>query len=146
MTGVLTDRLHVTTVITLGTTLSALSVFFLWGFSSNLPVLFVFCFCYGFTAGGSSSAWPGIIKLIQQKVQHADAGLLLGFLSAGRGVGNVVSGPISGALLAAGSAGWGYESAYGPVIVFTGVTVMCGGVSILVSDVIRLRVEMLTIR
>ena len=74
-----------------------------------------------------------MIKLVQQKVRGTDAGLVLGFLSAGRGVGNVVSGPISGALLLGGAMGrWGYSSEYGPLIVFTGVTVFCGGVSILV--------------
>lgn len=59
--------------------------------------------------------------------------LVFGALAAGRGVGNMISGPLSGALMERspweGKAGFGYGSGYGVLIVFTGVTALLGGSS-----------------
>lgn len=48
----------------------------------------------------------------------------------GCGIGNVISGPISAALLEdawSTSGKWGYSTEYGPVILFTGMTALLGG-------------------
>lgn len=62
---------------------------------------------------------------------RAEAGLIFGLLAAGRGIGSVVSGPLSEALLSerpwAGDAILGYGTGYGALIVFTGVSAMLGG-------------------
>lgn len=62
-------------------------------------------------------------------------GLVIGLLSAGRGIGAVVSGPLSEVLLKSrpwqGATSLGYGSAYEGLIVFTGVTAAAGGVSFL---------------
>jgi hypothetical protein len=51
---------------------------------------------------------------------------MFGLLSAGRGIGNVICGPISESLLGHrpwyGKALFAYGSAYGPLIAFTGTT------------------------
>lgn len=54
-----------------------------------------------------------------------DVGLLIAFISAGRGIGAIVSGPLSSVLLnfKGGSYGGGYEN----LIIFTGVTAAVGG-------------------
>ena len=56
-------------------------------------------------------------------------GILMGLFSAGRGIGAVVSGPVSEILLKRG--GWeggvaGYGGLYGGVIVWTGVSAFAG--------------------
>ena len=54
----------------------------------------------------------------------------MGLMAAGRGVGAVVSGPISENLLQSQSgwdAGFAYGTSYGVLIVFSGVTAMFGG-------------------
>jgi hypothetical protein len=61
--------------------------------------------------------------------------MLIGLLSAGRGIGAVVSGPLSEALLTLkpwqGDVGLGYGTGYGGLIVFTGITAALGGASFL---------------
>ena len=131
--GMLIDRFHVTTVILLSTVGAAISVFLFWGLSTALPLLCIFSILYGFFAGGFVSTNAGVIKLVKQRDESADVGMLIGLLSAGRGIGAVLSGPLSEALLNErpwqGKAGLGYGSGYGGLIVFTGVTAVLGSVS-----------------
>ncbi|KAK0622954.1 major facilitator superfamily domain-containing protein [Immersiella caudata] len=136
--GSLIDRLHVTTCILLSTAGATLGTFLLWGFSSNLAVLYVFAVVYGLFAGSFTSAWPGIMREItsvsgsgRDGERKADPSMVFAFLALGRGVGNVVSGPLSEALVKRypwrGEAFSGYGSGYGGLIAFTGVTALCGG-------------------
>lgn len=139
------DRLDVTTCIMLSTAGTVLGTFFLWGLGgNNLAVLYVFCVVYGFFAGSFTSAWPGIMREVA-KLGHQDQGhgskkpvdptMVFAFLAMGRGVGNVVSGPLSEALVKGlpwqGKALAGYGSGYGGLIAFTGVTALVGGGSFL---------------
>lgn len=131
--GWLIDRFHVTTVILLSTIGASISIFLFWGLSTALPLLTMFSILYGLTAGGLVSTVAGMIKAVKQKDETADVGILLGLLSAGRGIGAVVSGPLSESLLSGrlweGQAGLAYGSGFGSLIVFTGVTATVGGVS-----------------
>lgn len=130
--GPLTDRYSVGTVILIVAVGSALSVFLLWGLATRLIVLVFFAMGYGFFAGSFSSTWSGVLTELQNEAPSLDTGLVFGLLAGGRGIGNVISGPLSVALMAhAGSNGqgeaWGYSTQYGPVIIFTGVTAVLGG-------------------
>ena len=72
-----------------------------------------------------------MIREVQKRESAADAGLVFGLLAAGRGVGSVLSGPLSEALLKdkpwAGEARLGYGTGYGGLIVFTGLSATLGG-------------------
>lgn len=130
--GSLTDRVHVTTVILISTIGATLSVFLLWGLSTSLPLLCIFSIVYGLFAGGFTSTWTGCIQEVKKVDHRAEIGLVFGLLCAGRGIGSVVSGPLSEALLS--EKPWegnfaGYGSGYGGLIVFTGVSAMLGGSS-----------------
>lgn len=133
--GMLIDRFHVTTVILLSTIGAALSIFLFWGFATALPLLCIFSIAYGFFAGGFVSTNAGVIKLVKAVDEKADVGMLLGVLSAGRGIGALVSGPLSEALLRGDpwkdELGFAYGSGYGLLIVFTGITAVLGGMSVL---------------
>jgi MFS family permease len=133
--GLLIDRFHVTTVILLSTIGSVTAVFLFWGFSSGLPLLCIFASAYGLFAGGFSSTYTGVLKEIVRREESTDVGLLIGLLSAGRGIGAVLSGPLSEVLLKSrpwqSATSLGYGSAYEGLIVFTGVTAAAGGVSFL---------------
>jgi MFS family permease len=131
--GSLIDKLHVTTVILISTIGATTSIFLLWGLAGSLPVLCMFSLVYGLFAGGFSSTWTGVIKEVQKRQPGTESGILFGFLGAGRGIGSVVAGPLSEALLSEkpwqGEASLGYGSGYGLLIVFTGITTALGGVS-----------------
>jgi len=135
MMGWLIDRFHVTTVIMLSTIGTSMSVFLCWGLSTALPLLTIFSILYGFFAGGLVSTFAGVVKLVKQKDANADVGTLLGVISAARGLGAVVAGPLSERLLRGNprerSGGEAYGSGFGTLIVFTGVTATVGGMSFL---------------
>lgn len=133
--GTLTDSYHVTTCILICTLGAALGIFLVWGLSTSIGPLYIFCIVYGLFAGSFSSTWPGVIRETQKQKRSADLGMVFGFLAAGRGIGNVVSGPLSEVLLKGspwrGSLDFAYGSGYGPLIVFTGITALLGGFSII---------------
>ncbi|KAM0476997.1 hypothetical protein ACHAPX_005955 [Trichoderma viride] len=148
--GTLVDRLHVTTCILISTTGAVFGVLLLWGLGSNIGILYVFSLAYGLFAGSFTTSWPGImrhvVKVATERDKAASAGdingvsvsrydplMVIGFLSIGRGVGNIVSGPLSEALIRGmpwqGQVTGGYGSGYGVLIVFTGATALVGCVS-----------------
>ena len=133
--GALIDHFHVTTVAAISTIGATASVFLLWGLAESLPMLYMFALVYGLFAGGFSSIYTGIIKEVQRRQPGTEAGTVFGLLAAGRGIGSVVSGPLSEALLSArpwmGEAKLGYGTGFGGLIVFTGVSAALGGVGFL---------------
>ncbi|KAF2661940.1 MFS general substrate transporter [Lophiostoma macrostomum CBS 122681] len=127
--GAAVDRYDVTACILVSAAGSAFGVFLLWGLCTSLPLLYIFCLVYGAFAGCASSFWSGIMKETKERKRGADMGMIFAFLSAGKGVGNLCSGPLSEVLLRAGTwkAGLAYGSQYGALISFTGVTAVIGG-------------------
>ncbi|KAJ6163458.1 hypothetical protein N7497_003437 [Penicillium chrysogenum] len=129
--GAIIDKLDVTLCILVSTVGSSIGVFLIWGFSMSLAPLFVFSIVYGLFAGSYTSTWPGIMREVVRKKPSAESSMVFASLAAGRGVGNLVSGPLSEALIDGmpwkGDAGYGYGSGYGSLIAFTGVTGVVGG-------------------
>ncbi|CAG8207252.1 unnamed protein product [Penicillium salamii] len=132
LVGYWTDHWHAANVIFVTTICTVVGVFVIWGLSTSLPPLCVFAILYGIVAGSASATWPGIIKVVRNADETAPGGLLLGILTASRGVGSIVCGPISAALIdtkwpwAGSPAGMGYGTNFGGLIVFTGVTASFG--------------------
>ena len=133
MLGSMIDKMHVTNVILISTIGASLAVFLGWGLSTSMPLLCVFALVYGLFAGGFTSTYTGCIIEVQKQSRGAEAGLIFGLLSAGRGIGSVVAGPLSEALFRSrpleGQAALGYGSGYGAMIVFTGISATLGGFS-----------------
>ncbi|KAI1433405.1 major facilitator superfamily domain-containing protein [Xylaria sp. CBS 124048] len=102
--GILTDRLPATTCILISSAGATVSVFIIWGFSSSLSALYVFCISYGLFAGSFTSTWPGIMRTLGKRHEvddgryEIDAAMIYGWLCVGRGVANLASGPLSDAL------------------------------------------------
>lgn len=129
--GGFVDRWHITTCILISTIGSTLSIFLLWGFSTDLPLLLVFCVMYGLFAGSYTTTYSGIMRAVKATDHRIDSTMVFATLCAGRGIGNVVCGPVSEALLRAGDVGGAglYATIYGPLVVFTGISAALGGVS-----------------
>ncbi|KAI0476878.1 major facilitator superfamily domain-containing protein [Xylaria cf. heliscus] len=103
--GTLTDRLPATTCILISSVGATIGVFVVWGLSSSLAVLYVFCVTYGLFAGSFTSTWPGIMRALGRNREMEDSNrgandpsMIFGWLCVGRGVGSLVSGPLSEAL------------------------------------------------
>ncbi|CAG7959357.1 unnamed protein product [Penicillium salamii] len=132
--GHLADRYHAITCITISTVGSTLSLFFLWGFASTIPTLLVFSVAYGLFAGSYSATWAGITREVRHVNPTADATMIFGLIAFGRGIGNVVSGPFSEALLKVDpwvdSAIGAYGSGYGLVIMCAGISAFMSGLCI----------------
>ena len=133
--GALSDRYPVTHILGISSITSSVAVFLIWGLSTSIAPLYIFSTLYGLFAGGYSSCWSAMILEIRKKDPNAETGLVLGLLAAGRGVGCVVCGPLSNALLKEKvwlhGVGGAYGTGYGPLILFTGVTAIFSGVSVL---------------
>ncbi|KAL2071767.1 hypothetical protein VTL71DRAFT_13002 [Oculimacula yallundae] len=130
-------RLSATTVTSISAVSSALAAFLFWGLTSqgSLALLAIFSITFGFFAGGYSATWGGVINELESEAaqwnEAIDTGMLYGMLNGARGIGYVSGGLAGVALLKAGSetsvGGFGYGTAYGPLIVFTGLSSVFGG-------------------
>ncbi|KAF2439405.1 hypothetical protein P171DRAFT_122139 [Karstenula rhodostoma CBS 690.94] len=101
--------------------------------------IYVFAIMYGAFAGGYTATWPGITLAIRERcrdengVSRVDTGMVVALFAAGKGIGSVVSGPLSEVLLEAdgwqGKAGGAFGTGYGSLVVWSGVTMFLGGIS-----------------
>jgi MFS family permease len=129
--GMLGDKVASSKVIIVSSIGSAVPVFLLWGLSRHISTMVIFVILYGFFAGGFSATWSGALQEIKGANESIDTSLVFGMLLGGRGVGFVIAGPLSGALVSArssisGADALGYATKYGPMILCTGVTAILG--------------------
>lgn len=143
--GYLSDNkrfpLSATTTTSISALSSALSAFLFWGLTSqgSMALLVLFSLTFGFFAGGYSATWGGVINEMEreaaQRNEAIDTGMVYGLLNGARGIGYVSGGLAGVPLLKAGSVssvgGFGYGSSYGPLIIFTGLSTVFGGVGVL---------------
>lgn len=64
--GFLSDKLRVTTCMLISAVGASVSVFVIWGLTTSLPLLYVFCVFYGVFGGSWPSVWPGIMREVAQ--------------------------------------------------------------------------------
>lgn len=161
--GWLIDRFHVTTCVMVSTIGATLGTLLLWGGASNLPLLYVYCVSYGLSAGSFSTTWTGVMREVSGKdklstpsasssdpdsplpldrdgpdasySEGVDPVMVFALLAAGRGVGNIIAGPMTQAMyhtmLWKGEAGLAYGSGFGSLIAFTGITALGSGICFL---------------
>ncbi|TWU73460.1 hypothetical protein ED733_004916 [Metarhizium rileyi] len=140
--GWLSDNLHVTTCLFIATIGASLATFLIWGLTTSVPLLLVYCGCYGLFAGSYTSAWTGLMRQVttdrtisaRYRIEDTDPVMVMAVLAAGRGIGSVLSGPLSQALVDhmpwKGQVYGAYGTGYGPLILFTGVTATLAGIVI----------------
>ncbi|KAF2176508.1 MFS general substrate transporter [Zopfia rhizophila CBS 207.26] len=138
--GALTDRFHSRTCVLISAIGSFLSVFLFWGLSINLPMLYLFCVLFGLFAGCWPSVWPAVMKEAAERGEtrghgYVDTLMIYGLLCVGRGLGNIISGPLSETL--EGGHPWkgqligGYGSGFGALIIYTGASSILSGMNTL---------------
>lgn len=95
--GQLSDKVHVKFLIIVSTACASLSTILLWGLfgAKSLAALIVFAFLFGSFGSGFLALWARIGTLFGEK----DAPMVYSSMCFGRGIGSILSGPISSALL-----------------------------------------------
>lgn len=101
--GYLSDILSAPLLALISSTSACLATFLLWGFSGTEadPKLYAFAILFGFSGAGYLALWARMGMLFGEK----DAQVVFGTLCAGRGLGSLVSGPVSEGVLRLGTGG-----------------------------------------
>jgi predicted MFS family arabinose efflux permease len=130
-------RLSAPAVTALSAISSALAAFLFWGLAArgSIALLVLFAITFGFFASAYSATWGGIMNDMEQDASRRneaiDSGVLYGLLNGARGIGYVSGGLLSVPLIKAGSRAslgeLGYGTTYGPLIMFTGLSLAFGG-------------------
>lgn len=139
LVGLAVDAAPLSLVLAAVSLAAAVATLAIWGTAHGFAALCGFAILYGASAGAYSTLWSGMIAEVRRATAargaaSVDGGMVFSLLAAGRGVGAVVSGPLSEALLkgrAAPSAGAaiGLSGPFAPLIVWTGVTAVLGGLA-----------------
>ncbi|ODN74829.1 hypothetical protein L202_07139 [Cryptococcus amylolentus CBS 6039] len=127
--GYLSDHLSIRVVISISSIGSSLACALLWGWGTNTAVLVVFAIVFGLLGPSFSALWSGMISIIAKDDPVAPT-MIFSIFAFFRGVGNITSGPISGALLKVnamkGATGaYGFNN-YGILLIYTAVTILGG--------------------
>lgn len=119
--GYLSDRkVSLNALILVSLSVAATATFSIWAVARSLAPLIIFAILYGFFGAGYTAMWARMVTAVSDEPSASQA--MFSLFCFGKGVGNVLAGPISAGLLrlATGSAGYGHGM-YKAVVIFTGV-------------------------
>ncbi|KAI8950155.1 major facilitator superfamily domain-containing protein [Xylaria longipes] len=128
--GLLSDRkVPLSILACLSPIVAAITSLTLWRLAQSLPVLIVFAIVYGFFAAGFTAIWARMSTAITDDVTSGPFVFCL--LNFGKGIGNVLAGPIGGSLISVSkSTGTPSSSSYHWIILFTGVSMFASAFTI----------------
>ncbi|KAK2008703.1 major facilitator superfamily transporter, partial [Colletotrichum eremochloae] len=114
--GYITDRVNNVFILVFASSFAAAVVTFtIWGFATSLAPLLSFSLLFGLATGGFPCLWNKFGSALSK-----DPGHVYSFMAFGKGVGNILSGPISTALVRVPfEAGYGLGR-FAPLILYTG--------------------------
>lgn len=118
--GFLSDRkVSVNVLACLSTTVAAIACLTMWRLAESLPILIIFAIIYGFFGAGFTAIWARMSTAITDDVTAGP--MVFSLLNFGKGIGNVLAGPIGGFLISNSSVtGASSSVSYRWIIVFTG--------------------------
>ena len=130
-------------MLTISSSLVAgIAAYTFWGLAHSFALLAVFAVIYGFFGAGYTALWGRMGTKISSEPSAAFTAFAL--LNFGKGVGNVLAGPLSGALLKksmiVGEYGGGK---YEEIVLFTGSAMVLSAVVIAVQDLLRAKPTLL---
>lgn len=134
--GYLSDRkVSVDILACTSTVVAAVASFFMWRLASSMPILIGFAILYGFFGAGFTAVWARMSTAITDDVIAGP--IVFGLLNLGKGIGNVLTGPIGGLLVYRSSALQNSSAAasltsssYRWVIIFTGACMFASACTI----------------
>ncbi|KAL8660020.1 MAG: hypothetical protein Q9202_006846 [Teloschistes flavicans] len=127
--GILSDRMSLNPLLVLSTSVAAIAAFTSWGLAQDLAPLVVFALVFGFFAYGFCSMRARMGTAVSEEPTAALA--TFGIFVCCQGLGNVLAGPISVALLHGVVKKDSYAIVrYRPMVVFTGACMVLSALSI----------------
>jgi MFS family permease len=129
--GYVSDITDIHLPLFLSSFLGALCAFFLWGMGNTIGMLIAFALIYGIVAGGYTTLYPRFSQAVAPDDEQIEL-TVYGVLLFQRGLGNIVAGPVSSALVESNRSLGGYGfGKYEGVVLFVGVTLMCSSFGVL---------------
>jgi predicted MFS family arabinose efflux permease len=122
--GYISDKtVPLNALIVVSSSIAAVVTLCLWGFARSLAPLACFAVVYGFFGAGYTATWARMVTAISDEPAASQA--MFGLFCAGKGIGNILTGPISAGLLSVSrlSAGYGLGM-YKAIVIFTGVCLL----------------------
>ncbi|TPX17724.1 uncharacterized protein E0L32_002825 [Thyridium curvatum] len=128
--GMLSDRrVPLDVLACLSTIVAAIACLTMWRLATSLPVLILFAILYGLFGAGFTAIWARMSTAITDDVTTAP--IVFSLLNFGKGIGNVLAGPIGGLLVSdLNTAGTPPSASYRWVIVFTGVCMLASACTV----------------
>ena len=128
--GYLSDRrTSLNGLILVSLSVAATATFSTWGVARSLPPLVFFALLYGFFGAGYTAMWARMVTAVSEEPSAAQA--MFSLFNFGKGVGNVLAGPISGALLRPMTDVSDYGvGTYKTIVLFTGVCMLLSAASL----------------
>ncbi|KAH7348137.1 major facilitator superfamily domain-containing protein [Pyrenochaeta sp. MPI-SDFR-AT-0127] len=122
--GYLSDKnLSLNALITVSSSVAAIATLSTWGLARSLMPLIFFALLYGFFGAGYTAMWARMVTAISTETSASQA--MFGLFCFGKGVGNILAGPISAGLLRKSNDTGGYgHGMYKAVVVFTGTCLL----------------------
>lgn len=144
--GALSDRYSIHTLIILCTSICAVTTVSLWGLaplssshSAQIGILSMYAFIFGTAGSGVLGLWARIGLCFKPHKTHDDpkekdeSQVVFGWLCAGRGIGCIISGPISEALMARAEVATLTSFAGGPgwrtLVLFVGIVMVASAIA-----------------
>lgn len=118
--GLLSDRkVPLNILACLSTIVAAVACFTMWRLAESLTVLIFFAIVYGFFGAGFTAIWARMSTAITDDVTAGP--IVFTLLNFGKGIGNVLAGPIGGTLVSRPNSSGAVSSvSFHWIIVFTG--------------------------
>ncbi|ORY07784.1 major facilitator superfamily domain-containing protein [Clohesyomyces aquaticus] len=132
--GYLSDKkLSLNTLIVASALVAAVATLGAWGPARSLSPLIVFVLLYGFFGAGYTAMWARMASSVSEEPSASQA--MFGLFNCGKGIGNVLAGPIGAGLLRWSSGDVGYDvgndvGIYKSVVIFTGVSLILSACSL----------------
>lgn len=122
--GLLSDhKVPLNILACLSTIVAAIACFTMWRLAQSLPVLIFFAIVYGLFGAGFTAIWARMSTAITDDVTSGP--IVYTLLNFGKGIGNVLAGPVGGLLVSKpNSTGAPSSMSYRWIIVFSGTCML----------------------
>jgi cyanate permease len=119
--GYISDKeVSLNALIVGSSSIAAIVTLSLWGLARSFAPLACFAIVYGFFGAGYTAMWARMVTTISDEPSASQA--MFGLFCFGKGVGNILTGPISAGLLRLSTSATGYgHGMYQAIVIFTGV-------------------------